>query len=174
VFRRRADSQANGGFNCNRARREDFMHRFVWLVAMALFVMACGGTQAGRSATPGSQGTPGSQMTDPPGATAAITTQPNIGDNKSKAQSLIPQGSSAPINEVTIGNSYTVQVTSTMTLDQLAAFWTTAIPAAGMTETGRFNNAGSLIIAFTNPEGGVTASTTDNGVLISISVGTSS
>jgi hypothetical protein len=99
---------------------------------------------------------------------------PNTGDNKSKAQSLIPPGSSAPMNEVTIGNSYTVQVTSTQTLEQLGAFWTTAIPAAGMTETGRFNNAGSLIIAFTNPDGGVTASTTDTGVLISISVGTSS
>ena len=144
------------------------MHRFVWLVAIALVVMACGGSQ------PGPTGTPGAQVTDPPGATAAITAQPNTGDNKSKAQALIPQGSSAPINEVTIGNSYTVQVTSTMTLDQLAAFWTTAIPAAGMTVTGSFNNAGSLIIAFTNPEGGVTASTTDNGVLISISVGTSS
>jgi hypothetical protein len=99
---------------------------------------------------------------------------PNTGDNKAKAQALIPPGSSAPINELTIGSSYTVQVTSTQTIDQLGAFWTTAIPAAGMTETGRFNSDGNLIIAFTNPDGGVTASVTDNGVLISISVGTSS
>jgi hypothetical protein len=154
------------------------MHRFVWLVAIALVVLACGGSQAGPSGTPGAQVTdpPGAtaEITDPPGATAAITSQPNAGDNKAKAQSLIPQGASAPINEVTIGSSYTVQVMSTMTLDQLAAFWTTAIPAAGMTESGRYSAEGSLIIAFTNPEGGVTASTTDNGVLVTISVGSSS
>jgi hypothetical protein len=77
------------------------------------------------------------------------------------------------MNEITIGNSYTVQVTSTMTLEQLGAFWTTAIPAAGLTESGRYTAAGSLIIAFTNPDGGITATNTDNGVLISISVGAS-
>jgi hypothetical protein len=34
--------------------------------------------------------------------------------------------------------------------------------------------ADSLIIAMTNPDGGITASPTDNGVLITISVGASS
>jgi hypothetical protein len=60
-----------------------------------------------------------------------------------------------------------------MTLDQLKAFWTQAIPAAGMSETGRYEAAGSLVIAFTNPDGGITASPADNGFLITISVGTS-
>jgi hypothetical protein len=134
--------------------------------------VACGGGGV-PTPTPGSQVTSPPGATDPPGATAAITAQPNTGDNKSKAQALIPQGASAPINEVTVGNSYTVQVTSAMTLEQLGAFWTTAIPAAGLTESGRYSADGSLIIAFTNPDGGITASNTDNGVLITISVGSS-
>jgi hypothetical protein len=103
-----------------------------------------------------------------------VTPQPNTGDNKAKAQALIPPGSSAPINEVTVGNSYTVQVTSSMTLEQLGAFWTTAIPAAGLAETGRFTSSGTLTIAFSNPDGGIVASDTENGVLVSISVGTGS
>ena len=143
------------------------MKRRVWLLAIAaLVVAACGGKTP---ATP----TPGSQVTQPPGATTGSTPQPNTGDNKAKAQALVPPGSSAPINEVTVGNSYTVQVTSTQTLEQLGAFWTTAIPAAGLTESGRYSAAGSLIIAFTNPDGGITASTTEGGVLITISVGSS-
>lgn len=148
------------------------MHRFVWLIAIALVAAACGGGGVVPTATPGSQVTLPPGATATPGATAAITAQPNTGDNKSKAQALIPPGASA-MNEITIGNSYTVQVTSAMTLEQLDAFWTTAIPAAGLTVSGRYSASGSLIIAFTNPDGGITASTTDNGVLISISVGTS-
>lgn len=143
------------------------MHRFVWLVAIALVVVACGGGQVGPTATPGSQ------VTSPPGATAAITPQPNTGDNKSLARMLIPPGATQ-LNEIQVGDSYTVQLSSTQSLEQLGAFWTTAIPAAGMTESGRFTADGSLIIAFTNPDGGVTASTTDSGVLITISVGASS
>jgi hypothetical protein len=155
-------------------RQEDVMSRFVWLVAIALVVVACGGGAA-PTATPGSQVTAPPGATDPPGATAATTPQPNSGDNKSKAQALIPPGSSAPLNEVTIGNSYTVQVTSTQTLEQLGAFWTTAIPGAGLQETGRFTSAGTLTIAFTNPDGGIVASedSSSGGVFISISVGSS-
>ena len=145
------------------------MNRFVSLTALVLVIVACGGGAPGNPTA-----TPGSQLTQPPGATPAITAQPNTGDNRSKAQALIPPGASAPMNEITVGNSYTVQVSSSMTLDQLAAFWNTAIPAAGLTESGRYTADGSLIIAFTNPEGGITASSTDSGVLISISVGSSS
>lgn len=143
------------------------MHRFVWLVGMALFVVACGGGQVNPTATPGSQ------VTLPPGATPAITPQPNTGDNKSLARMLIPAGATQ-LNEIQVGDSYTVQLSSTQSLEQLGAFWTTAIPAAGLTESGRFTADGSLIIAFTNPDGGITASVTDSGVLITISVGSSS
>lgn len=145
------------------------MHRFVWLVAIALVVVACGG---GGVATP----TPGSQATLPPVATAtpggAPTAQPNTGDSKSLARMLIPPGATQ-LNEVQIGNSYTVQLSSTQSLEQLAAFWTGAIPAAGLTETGRFPGDGSLVIAFSNPDGGITASPTEGGIFITISVGTS-
>ena len=147
------------------------MNRFFWLTAVALVVVACGG---GANAT----ATPGSQVTQPPGATqppGVITAAPNPGDNKAKAQALIPPGSSAPLNEVNIGSNYTVQVTSTMTLDQLAAFWTTAIPQAGLTESGRMTAEGTLIISVTNPDGGINAATMDAGsILITISLGTSS
>jgi hypothetical protein len=146
------------------------MKRAIWLVAVAgLVVAACGGGGARPSATPATQ------ITQPPTATEGQqTSQPNAGDNKAKAQALIPQGSSAPINEVTIGSQYSVQVTSSMTLDQLGAFWNTAIPAAGLTESGRYTASGSLIIAVTNPDGGITATETENGVLITITLGSSS
>ena len=144
-------------------------NRFFWLTAIALVVIACGGANA--------TATPGSQITQPPGVTqppGAVTPVPNSGDNKSKAQALIPPGSSAPISEFTSGSNYTVAVTSTMTLEQLGAFWTTAIPQTGMTETGRLNAQGSLIISLSNPDGGISASGTDEGVLITISVGVGS
>jgi hypothetical protein len=147
------------------------VNRFVALAALALVLAACGGAAKG-DATP----TPGTQITQPPGVTqppGANTPAPNPGDNKAKAQALIPPGSSAPINEVTIGDNYTVQVTSTMTLDQLKAFWATAIPQAGVTESGRYEAEGTLIISITNPDGGITASGTDDGILITISLGTS-
>lgn len=145
------------------------MRRFVWLVAIALVAAACGG--GGAVPTP----TPGSQATSPPGATSATTPQPNTGDNKSIARSLIPPGATQ-LNEVQVGNSYTVQLSSTQTLEQLGAFWTQAIPAAGLQETGRFNQAGTLTIAFSNPEGGIVAfeDSSAGGVIMSISVGTSS
>src|SRR5687767_7767623 len=129
------------------------MHRFGWLVAIALVVVACGGGGVGPSPTPGSQ------ATTPPGATNApnVTAQPNTGDNKSRARLLIPPGATQ-ISESTFGSSYSVQLSSTQTLEQLGAFWTTAIPAAGFTETGRFSMAGTLTIAFTNPDGGIVAS----------------
>src|SRR5688572_33311900 len=97
--------------------------RRVVLVAIALVVVACGGGPAGPSPTPGSQ------VTTPPGATNAPngTPQPNTGDNKSIARSLIPPGATQ-LNEVQVGNSYTVQLSSTQSLDELGAFWTTAIP----------------------------------------------
>jgi hypothetical protein len=146
------------------------VNRFFWLSAIALVAVACGGANA--------TATPGSQITQPPGATtgatAAITPVPNPGDNKSKAQALIPPGSSAPISEFTSGANYTVSVTSTMTVDQLGAFWTTAIPQTGMTESGRLNSQGTLIISLTNPDGGITATGTDQGVLVTISVGVGS
>ena len=152
------------------------MNRFLGLAALALVVIACGGG-ANPTATPASQITQPPGATQPPGVTqppGAATPQPNSGDNKSKAQALIPPGASAPLNEITVGSNYTVQVTSTMTLDQLAAFWATAIPQAGLTEAGRYSAEGTLIISLTNPDGGITASGTDEGVLITISIGTSS
>jgi hypothetical protein len=76
------------------------------------------------------------------------------------------------LSEVTAGNAYTVQVTSTQSLEQLGAFWTTAIPQAGLHETGRYTAGESLIIAFENPDGGITASKDPSmGVLVTISVG---
>lgn len=150
------------------------MHRFVWVAAIALLVLACGGGGAVPT-TPGTQPTTPPGMTDPPDATNPPQATPpqNAGDNKAKAQALIPSGSSAPISEVSVGNAYTVQVMSTQTLEQLGTFWTTAIPAAGLTESGRYTAGDTLIIAFTNPDGGITASKTDEGVLVTISVGTS-
>ena len=143
------------------------MKRGMWLAAVAgLVVAACGGGGTGPT------GTPATQITQPPTATEGqVTSRPNSGDNKAKAQALIPPGSSAAINELTVGSQYSVQVTSSMTLDQLGAFWTAAIPAAGLTEAGRYTADGSLIIAFTNPDGGITASQVDSGVLITISIG---
>ena len=104
-----------------------------------------------------------------PGAPA-----PNSGDNKTKARALIPPGATQ-VNEVVVGNSYTVQVSSNQSLDQLATFWAQAIPAAGLQESGRFTAADTLTIAFTNPDGGIVASADSSSgfVLVTISVGTS-
>jgi hypothetical protein len=154
------------------------MHRLIWLLAVAALILAaCSGAPAAT--------TPGSQATEPPGATSTpgsgeqtepggTTPQPNTGDNKAKAQALIPTGCSQ-ISEFTSGGNYTVSLSCTQTVEQMAAFWTTAIPAAGLTESGRFSAAGTLTIAFTNPDGGITAAadTSTNTTVVTISVGTS-
>jgi hypothetical protein len=87
---------------------------------------------------------------------------------------LIPQGATQ-LSEFSAGNSYTVQVSSAQTLEQLAAFWTQAVPAAGLHETGRFSAGDTLTIAFENPDGGIVASkdASTGTVLCSISVGQS-
>jgi hypothetical protein len=69
---------------------------------------------------------------------------------------------------------YQLSLTSTMTVDQLEAFWDERIPSLGMTLTGKFTSGGVLTIAITNPDGGIVAAPDgDGGVGIVISLGTS-
>ena len=158
------------------------MSRLICVLAAGGLFLACSGPAAptpGRPAGP----TPGSAATQQPAASAGAVNTPGLatpgapqngGDNKSKARALIPQGATQ-VSEVTVGNSYSVQVSSGQSLEQLGAFWTQAIPAAGLQETGRFTSGDTLTIAFTNPEGGVTASAdpSTGSVIITISAGTS-
>ena len=144
------------------------------LVALGLAVLVAG-CSTPATPTPGSEGTPAPAQATPDtgGGQATAGTEPNTGDNKSKAESLVPDGATQ-LSEITVGNSYTVQVTSTKSLDELGSFWTQAIPNAGLTETGRFTAEGTLTIAFTNPDGGIGASQdpSSGSVIITISVGT--
>ena len=160
------------------------MRRYLWIVGAAALLLACGGspaapTQRPAGSTPGAVATqqPAAQtpaVNPPPGQVTPGAPAPNGGDNKTKARALIPPGATQ-VNEVVIGNSYTVHVSSNQTLDQLAAYWTQAIPAAGLQESGRFTAAETLTIAFTNPDGGIVASADPSTgfVLATISVGNS-
>ena len=153
------------------------MNRLAYLAGIAVLLAACSSGPSGPTSRP--------QVTTPPaGATSAPNQppaqatpgapQPNTGDNKSLARALIPQGATQ-LSEVNVGNSYTVQLSSTQSLEQLGAFWTQAIPAAGLQETGRFTQGETLTIAFTNPDGGIVAfaDSSSGGVIMTISVGTS-
>ncbi len=142
--------------------------------AIVISAAACGGnivvlpTQSGtqQSQAPGT--TPGPAIT--PGAP-----QPGGGDNQSKARSLVPPGSTE-MSSSAAGDSYSIVVSTTQTVEALGAFWQSAIPAAGMTESGRFNLGGTLTIALTNPDGGIVAipDPSQGITIVTISVGQSS
>lgn len=155
------------------------------LVALGLVVLVAGCSTPAATSTPGTGGTQatadtggGEPTPDTGGGGGGEATQNtgggNQSDNKAKARALIPDGATQ-LSEIIIENNYTVQVTSTKSLDELSSFWTQAIPKAGLSETGRFTASGTLTIAFTNPDGGVVASEdpSGGGVIITISVGSS-
>ena len=137
-------------------------------LVVALFVLtaACGG-----GAVPT---LPGGQQTQVPGGAPAAPV-PDGGDNQSKARALVPPGSTE-MSAQTAGNAYTMVVSTSQTLDQLKSFYSTAIPGAGMTETGRVELGGTLTIAMGNPDGGVVAvpDASQGTYILTISVGTSS
>jgi hypothetical protein len=150
--------------------------RILALAIVALVVAACGGSPTNE---PGSTPTPGAEATPTAGETATDggqpTTPPNTGDLKAKGQALLPPDAQQT-TEVTAGGVYQVYATSGTSLADLKAFWEQKIPSLGMTLTGTTSSEGSLIIAFTNPDGGIVAGTdTSTGdTTLVISLGTSS
>lgn len=154
--------------------------RFAMGALVALLVLGCSGgsgpaptpTPGGGAptpvnvptATPGGAPTPGGGATVPPGG----------GNLEAKARSLVPAGSTQTA-EFDGGTSYVLTVTTTTPIAQLEAFWEQAIPAAGLSLSGSFTFDGALVMAFTNPDGGITATPGENGlVTVLISIGTSS
>ena len=153
------------------------MKRFVFVLGVVALLVGCGSGAAGP--TPGSAATQGPAATSAPGEpgpgqATPVVPQPNAGDLESRARALIPAGATE-LSETTIGNAYTVQVSSSQSLEDLGAFWTQSIPAAGLQETGRFTAGDTLTIALTNPDGGIVASRdpSTGAVIVSISLGTS-
>ncbi len=147
------------------------MHKRIWAFAIiAVMIAACSGSPAATS-TPASQPT----ATEEPGATAGQTTPPNTGDLKAKAQALLPSDATV-ISEVTVGGAYSVTATSKKSVAELTAFWEQKLKDLGITQTGKTEAGGSLVLAFTNPDGGIVAGTdTSSGeTTIAISLGTSS
>jgi hypothetical protein len=110
---------------------------------------------------------------NPPAQQTPGAPQPNAGDNESRARALVPPGSTE-LSETSFGNAYQLTLTNPQSLEQLDAFWAQAIPAAGMQSTGKFEMDLSLVIAFTNPDGGISATNdgSGSGSTIVISVGT--
>ena len=137
---------------------------------LAGLLAACGGGGAPATQAPGGQAT-----TAPAGATQAPGGGGNTGDFATIAQNLVPPGSTE-ISRSSIGNSAQVIVSSNQSLQDLAAFYSQKIPALGLTETGRTEMQGTLIIALGNPDGGILVVPGDEAGanLITISVGTSS
>lgn len=150
---------------------------------VALTLVACGGSSAtpapARTAGPdggGGQATSApAQATPPAGAsTPAPGGGGGGGSPEAIVKALVPPGSTE-VTHMTIGNLYSATVTSQMSLADLEAFFDQKLPTTGVTQSGKLNQAGSLIYAFTNPDGGITAADDGNGsVQITISAGTSS
>jgi hypothetical protein len=95
------------------------------------------------------------------------------GSAESIVRALVPPGA-AEVTHTSLGNQFSVSVTSQLSLAELEAFWDQKLPTTGVTQTGKLNQAGSLIFAFTNPEGGITAvDDGSGGFQIAISAGIS-
>jgi len=93
---------------------------------------------------------------------------------ESIARALAPAGA-LELSHAAVGNSYSLQLSSPMTADQLQAFWDTKIGSLGLSQTGKFVvPGGAITYAFTGPDGGIVASPDGSGnYIIQISVGTS-
>lgn len=144
---------------------------------LALLLAACSGTPAA-TPTPGAGPTspPAGQPTNPPGnATPPAGTPGQPGSNfEAIARALVPPGSQDTYF-TSFPGGYALTVTTSQSVEQVGQFLTQAIPAAGLTETGRFTMAGVLTVAFTNPDGGVVASSAEGGpTTVVISVGSGS
>ena len=140
------------------------MNRLLGSTLVFVLIAACGG---GATATQ----RPG-QPSQLPGAPTANAPQPGGSSNEAKARALAPPGSTE-VSASAQGNSFSLIVSTTQTLEQLGAFYQQAIPAAGLTETGRFTLGETLTISVTNPDGGIVAlrDPGQGSVLVTISIG---
>jgi hypothetical protein len=158
------------------------IQRFFAGVVLAVLVVGCSGNaNPTNSPGPGSTATPGPTATSdnggqtPGSPTDNPTTNPGGGgDITALVQALIPAGATES-GRLSLGGSLQVYLTSTASMADLESFWDQAIPANGMTESGKFTAEGILTIAITNPDGGIVATPNDDGTVgIVISLGTSS
>jgi hypothetical protein len=116
---------------------------------------------------------PGGAPTAPPGGQPTPAGQP-AGDLETRVRALIPPGSTE-ISEASAGGAYQLNLSNTgQTLEQLQAFWTQQVPAAGFTFTGAFIQGDALTVAFSNPSGGAVAvrNTGTGETIITLSAGT--
>jgi len=161
------------------------MTRVILSCLALLALAACGGSPAastgpGRTTGPGGQATTPAQQASQPAPVgtppAAVTPAPGGGGSSSEAivRALVPPGSTE-VAHFQVGNQFSMTVSSQMTLAQLEAFFDQKLPSTGVTQTGKFNSTGSLIYAFTNPDGGVTVADDGNGGFqVTIAAGASS
>jgi hypothetical protein len=141
-----------------------------------LLLVSCGGAAATQA--------PGGPTAAPPadgGATPAPAVtpaggqgQPNAGDLASIANALVPPGSTE-ISRADSSGAYVLSVSTTQSLSDLENFFNQAVPAAGATLTGHYVAGDSLIVAFTNPDGGVVATkdSSSGNTIVVISAGIS-
>ncbi len=141
--------------------------RLLGLLVLAMVIVAC--------SSGGAAPTVGAPTAAPGGPTAAPggpTTAPAGGSMESIARALVPPGSNE-VSGVQSGGSYTLIVTTTMSIEELKTFYAQAVPASGATSSGQFEVGGTLTISLTNPDGGIVATPGGaEGNLVTISVGT--
>jgi hypothetical protein len=149
------------------------MSRLLAVAVLGAVLAACGGTTSsgpsrapatiGTVATPGGAGTP-----------AAATPGPGARDPETIVLALVPPGATE-VSRSTIGNLFTVTLSSSSSLADLESFFDQKLASLGMSGAGKFNVANTLTYAFTNPDGGIVVAPGDNGGnVITISAGTSS
>ena len=113
----------------------------------------------------------------PPGATPGTVATPVPGgarDPQTIVLALVPPGSTE-VSRSTVGNLFSVILSSQSSLADLESFFDQKLAALGLAGSGKFNVANTLTYAFTNPDGGIVVAPGDNGgQTITISAGTSS
>jgi hypothetical protein len=151
------------------------IQRSLVVVALAGLLVACGGGGTTPTTAPGGGSTaqPPGAATPAPGVATPAPGGNNSGDFEAMVRALAPAGSTE-IQFVESGGLTALYLSSTMPLDQLEAFFDQAIPAQGITVSGKSEMAGTLIYSLENPVGGVVVSPADQaGHAITISLGES-
>ena len=159
---------------CLRGRKEDMTvtQRLATGVVVALILSACSSGAPGAT-VPGVTQQPAATADAPTGAPVVTNPPVNPASLEARVRALVPPGSSET-QVAQVGNSYSLYLTNSSSLDQLEAFWDQAIPAQGLTLAGKFESAGTLTYSVTNPDGGIVVTPDGSGGhAIVISLGTS-
>jgi hypothetical protein len=141
---------------------------------LAALLVACSAGAPATPSAPAATPTPGATQAAPsptPPGSGNTTPAANTGNAEAIVRALVPPGATE-VSKVETGDFFSLSLSSSQSIAELEAFFDQKLPSTGVTVSGKFTAAGTLTIAFTNPDGGITATPDGSGgTLVVITAG---